>query len=83
MAGSMGYVYINLLIFEAEFFVIGGGFVSHPIRFVEPLGKHSPAKYKALHSTEKARGINKEWMMPVVTMRHPYSWMKSMCKVVS
>lgn len=52
----------------------------HGMRWQVPWGKHSPAKYKEEHSTEKAKAINKEWIMPVVTMRHPYSWMHSMCK---
>ena len=46
-------------------------------------GKHSPAKYKEEHATEKARAINKDWIMPMVTIRHPYSWMNSMRKNVS
>ena len=53
------------------------------MRWQVPWGKHSPAKYKELHSTQKAKAINKEWIMPVVTIRHPYSWMHSMCKNVS
>ena len=27
-----------------------------------------------------AAKINKEWLLPVVTIRNPYSWFKSMCK---
>jgi len=53
------------------------------MRWQVPWGKHSPAKFKEAHSTEKAKAINKEWIMPVVTIRHPYSWMHSMCKNVS
>ncbi|CAB9516556.1 expressed unknown protein [Seminavis robusta] len=53
---------------------------AHGMRWQVPWGKHSPAKYKAEHSTEMAKAINKEWIMPVVTIRHPYSWMHSMCK---
>lgn len=52
----------------------------HGMRWQVPWGKHSPAKFKEEHSTEKAKGINKEWIMPIVTIRHPYSWMSSMCK---
>lgn len=54
-----------------------------PSRNQVPWGKHSPAKYKQEHATKQAQAINKEWIMPVVTMRHPYSWMHSMCKNVS
>lgn len=42
-------------------------------------GKHTPAKFRNKHSTEKAVKIKKEYILPVVTMRNPYSWYKSMC----
>ena len=34
-----------------------------------PWGKHTPAKYRLAHATEKAAKINKEWIMPIVTIR--------------
>ena len=44
-----------------------------------PWGKHTAAKYRLAHATDKAAKINKEWVLPVVTIRNPYSWFKSMC----
>jgi hypothetical protein len=45
-----------------------------------PSGKHTPAKFRKQHAAEKATAINKEYILPVVTIRNPYSWFKSMCK---
>jgi hypothetical protein len=32
------------------------------------------------HSTQHAREINKDYVLPVVTIRNPWTWMQSMCK---
>ena len=45
-----------------------------------PQGKHTAARYREMHSTEKASNITKETVLPVVTIRHPYAWFQSMCK---
>jgi hypothetical protein len=43
-------------------------------------GKHTPAKFRLAHATLKATAINKEWLLPIVSIRNPYTWSKSMCK---
>jgi hypothetical protein len=43
-------------------------------------GKHTPAKFRGEHSTERASAIHKDYILPVVTIRHPYTWFHSMCK---
>ena len=43
-------------------------------------GKHTPVKFRNEHSTEKAAAIKKDYILPVITIRHPYSWFGSMCK---
>eukprot|EP00531_Pseudo-nitzschia_arenysensis_P012910 CAMPEP_0116121854 /NCGR_PEP_ID=MMETSP0329-20121206/3913_1 /TAXON_ID=697910 /ORGANISM="Pseudo-nitzschia arenysensis, Strain B593" /LENGTH=387 /DNA_ID=CAMNT_0003615683 /DNA_START=88 /DNA_END=1251 /DNA_ORIENTATION=+ len=53
---------------------------SYGMRWQVPWGKHTPVKFRKQHSTEKARAIKKEYILPVVTIRHPYSWFGSMCK---
>eukprot|EP00980_Cylindrotheca_fusiformis_P001238 scaffold331_cov117-Cylindrotheca_fusiformis.AAC.16 len=53
---------------------------SYGMRWQVPWGKHTPAKFRKQHATEKAASINKEYILPVVTIRNPYSWFKSMCK---
>ena len=53
---------------------------SYGMRWQVPWGKHTPAKFRKLHSTKKAADIRKEYILPVVTIRHPYSWFGSMCK---
>ena len=53
---------------------------SYGMRWQVPWGKHTPAKFRKLHSTKKAAAIQKEYILPVITVRHPYSWFASMCK---
>ncbi|KAG7374252.1 hypothetical protein IV203_013347 [Nitzschia inconspicua] len=53
---------------------------SYGMRWQVPWGKHTPVKFRKDHSTKKASAINKEYILPIVTIRHPYSWFKSMCK---
>jgi len=50
------------------------------MRWQVPWGKHTPVKFRNEHSTKKAADINKDYILPVVTIRHPYSWFGSMCK---
>jgi hypothetical protein len=53
---------------------------AHGMRWQVPWGKHTAAKYRNDHTTKRAAQIVKETVLPVVTIRHPYVWMKSMCK---
>jgi hypothetical protein len=53
---------------------------SYGMRWQVPWGKHTPAKFRLEHATQKASAIQKEYILPVVTIRHPYSWFKSMCR---
>ena len=53
---------------------------SYGMRWQVPWGKHTPAKFRHLHSATHATAIKKEYILPVVTIRHPYSWFGSMCK---
>lgn len=53
---------------------------AHGMRWQVPWGKHVPAQYRTLHATKYATKIWKESVLAVVTIRHPYDWMKSMCK---
>ena len=50
------------------------------MRWQVPWGKHTPVKFRNEHSTRQATAINKDYILPVVTIRHPYSWFGSMCK---
>lgn len=54
---------------------------SYGMRWQVPWGKHTPAKFRKWHSTKKAMEIKKEYILPVVMARHPYSWFGSMCKM--
>lgn len=53
---------------------------SYGMRWQVPWGKHTPVKFRNEHSTKQATAINKDYILPVVTIRHPYSWFGSMCK---
>lgn len=53
---------------------------AHGMRWQVPWGKHTPASYRLAHATEKAKGIAKEDLLPIVTIRNPWRWMQSMCK---
>mmetsp|Transcript_8534 Transcript_8534/g.17154 ORF Transcript_8534/g.17154 Transcript_8534/m.17154 type:complete len:130 (-) Transcript_8534:619-1008(-) len=50
------------------------------MRWQVPWGKHTPAHYKYAHAAKMATQINKDDILPVVSIRNPYLWMKSMCK---
>jgi len=50
------------------------------MRWQVPWGKHTPQHYKWQHATQQAAAIDKHAILPVVTIRHPYRWMRSMCK---
>lgn len=52
---------------------------AHGMRWQVPWGKHTAARYRNLHSTKHAVDVEKDSLLPVVTIRHPYAWMKSMC----
>jgi hypothetical protein len=52
----------------------------HGMRWQVPWGKHTQQQYRDQHATEKAKDIIKNDLLPVVTIRHPYFWMQSMCK---
>lgn len=43
-------------------------------------GKHTPATYKTQHATKQAQAIEKDDILPIVSIRNPWRWMQSMCK---
>jgi len=55
---------------------------SYGMRWQVPWGKHTPVKFRSIRITEFAKkmGIRNEYILPVVTIRNPYSWFGSMCK---
>lgn len=52
----------------------------HGMRWQVPWGKHTDLTFREAHSTAKAKDINKNDILPVVTIRNPWRWMQSMCK---
>jgi len=56
---------------------------SRGIRWQVPWGKHSPAgnkEYREKHKTSKDKDVDAEEVMPMVTIRDPLVWLKSMCR---
>lgn len=53
---------------------------AHGIRWQVSWGKHTPAHFKWDHATDHAKNIDKNTILPVVTIRHPYNWLSSMCR---
>lgn len=49
------------------------------IRWQCPWGKHTPVKFKYEHTAPKNENVTKDDCLPVVTIRNPFDWMKSMC----
>ncbi|KAL7531641.1 hypothetical protein ACHAXR_006252 [Thalassiosira sp. AJA248-18] len=49
------------------------------IRWQCPWGKHTPVEFKHAHTAPKNENITRDDCLPVVTVRNPFDWMKSMC----
>ena len=45
-----------------------------------PWGKHTPASYRGNYSKYKNAKYSIDEVLPVVLIRNPYGWMKSMCR---
>eukprot|EP00548_Thalassiothrix_antarctica_P015026 CAMPEP_0194175832 /NCGR_PEP_ID=MMETSP0154-20130528/9831_1 /TAXON_ID=1049557 /ORGANISM="Thalassiothrix antarctica, Strain L6-D1" /LENGTH=404 /DNA_ID=CAMNT_0038889801 /DNA_START=188 /DNA_END=1402 /DNA_ORIENTATION=+ len=63
---------------------IGNRNKGHGMEWQVPWGKHNPFRYRGNHSVKEflrdKRDPKLEDYLPVVTIRDPYDWMKSMCK---
>jgi hypothetical protein len=54
------------------------------IRWQVPWGKHSPAGddyFRQTHKTKKDGNVDANNILPAVTIRDPYVWMHSMCRI--
>jgi len=57
------------------------GEVQKGIRWQVPWGKHTPVQYREQHVTETDKDVPLENSFPMITIRDPYRWMRSMCKL--
>lgn len=60
------------------------GAEANGMRWQVPWGKHNPPsdeEYRQTHKTPKDQGYNADYVLPVVTIRDPYFWMGSMCRI--
>lgn len=51
------------------------------IRWQCPWGKHTPVSLKYEHSAPLNDNMTKDDCLPIVTIRNPFDWMKSMCRI--
>lgn len=49
------------------------------MRWQVPWGKHRLASVKYNHTARGAHKDRKDWILPIVMIRDPFSWMQSMC----
>ena len=45
-----------------------------------PYGKHNPADARFYHQVKHPRVADRTAVLPVVAIRHPYTWMSAMCR---
>lgn len=45
-----------------------------------PYGKHNPADARFHHQVKVPHVTDRDAILPIVTIRHPYTWMSAMCK---
>jgi hypothetical protein len=55
----------------------------HHFAFQAPWGKHTPADYRGVYTIphDHYKAMDMKSVLPIVTIRHPYDWMKSTCRV--
>ena len=60
------------------------GPVNKGVRWQVPWGKHTPVKdeeYRLTHKSDKDKDVDATNILPAVTIRDPYVWMQSMCRI--
>ena len=58
----------------------GGNHFNRFSQFQVPWGKHNPAQARLKHYTEKSMTVNQTSVLPVVMVRHPYTWLYALCQ---
>jgi hypothetical protein len=53
---------------------------SKGMRWQVPWGKHTPVQYREDHVTDTDKDVPLQNSIPMITIRDPYRWMRSMCK---
>eukprot|EP00538_Stauroneis_constricta_P006895 CAMPEP_0119572162 /NCGR_PEP_ID=MMETSP1352-20130426/44485_1 /TAXON_ID=265584 /ORGANISM="Stauroneis constricta, Strain CCMP1120" /LENGTH=423 /DNA_ID=CAMNT_0007621847 /DNA_START=129 /DNA_END=1400 /DNA_ORIENTATION=+ len=54
--------------------------VNHAMQWQVPWGKHFPARFRNNNTATRFQNVQAHNVLPVVTMRDPYTWMVSMCR---
>eukprot|EP00804_Cyclotella_cryptica_P006973 CCRYP_007099-RB/>CCRYP_007099-RB protein AED:0.31 eAED:0.31 QI:230/1/1/1/1/1/2/791/345 len=63
-----------------DYYGPGSSKEKYGIRWQVPWGKHTAAKLKYNYSAPLSENITKDDALPIVTVRNPYDWMRSMCQ---
>ena len=53
--------------------------VAHGMLWQVPWGKHNPARMRLSYTIDKFFEKKKKSVLPIVSIRHPYTWMAGMC----
>ena len=52
-----------------------------PFLLQVPWGKHNPVDWRGQHSAQGLEGVDVDGVLPVVVVKDPFTWMRSMCRV--
>ena len=51
-----------------------------PFLLQVPWGKHNPVDWRGQHSAQGLEGVDVDGVLPVVVVKDPFTWMRSMCR---
>ena len=51
-----------------------------PFLLQVPWGKHNPVDWRGLHAAQGLEGVDVDGVLPVVVVKDPFTWMRSMCR---
>ena len=52
-----------------------------PFLLQVPWGKHNPVDWRGQHAAQGLEGVDVDGVLPVVVVKDPFTWMRSMCRV--
>ena len=51
-----------------------------PFLLQVPWGKHNPVDWRGQHAAQGLEGVDVDGVLPVVVVKDPFTWMRSMCR---
>ena len=52
-----------------------------PFLLQVPWGKHNPVDWRGQHAAQGLEGVDVDGVLPVVVVKDPFTWMRSMCRM--